>query len=624
MRQFAPLTSAHNLLIIKIVIAMTTTSQILWWRFDPTVCAMAFLRAFLFIVLFLQPAQAEMCLAPGSVIKDIGEAERMRARMDLEAALKEFFQVKTGNPLPDALARIEKAARLYWRDADLCLQENRQLGALILRSDATRGFAGSILVLTPRKETLATDMQITGMILGNILPGSRERVGPYLARRYGVQSMPLILKSGPVERPAAYEYDQGFWDKAEKANPGLLEKVKKIIATYFDETTNPLMEGQVSRVPLKEGEDYDFISGRCVVLTLAAPVAMGGVQMMELVLKGPAFKKSEEDKEFYPTDDRSEANIALLKERGGHYEFDEAGNVTFGKEVFTRLNACLYIKAKTEYDMGRHCFNNPRAPVNMLPVLNALYVRDKGAKNAALGVVVIANPVKTVHFHKHEDGRPIKNRVGDVSSLFYFKLLEFAQSDEYAQIKSKVYESTKELATGFGHVLRSFHDAGYIHGNPHSGNAAVDMDTNEVTMVDLTDAKIKSGEMLEQAFGYQLRDIDYVTSNLTMRLRMRHDERLRELVMHFIRYFLIGYLDEFGNRYRDLPDEEILRDIQGLEGVFPQTLTAQGSDRGKIYSPTVLRNPLASLVARIVFPPAGQGVPMELPDPHDALLETSV
>lgn len=413
--------------------------------------------------------------------------------------------------------------------------------------------------------------------------------------------IPLKLKDGIVERPAVYEYDEEFWRKVEATNPGTLERVKKVIAIYFDNPEERSSSGMDINAGLKEGVDYDLISGRSVIIRLDSPVEINGVVMKEIVIKGAPFKKKEEGVEYYPTLDPTEENIRRLREESWDIEYDSNG---YGKAVplrFSRKDAIFYDDAKNEYGIGRKGFKDSRCPINILPVMNARYLKDKASDGGELGVVVIASPSKTEYFNDWA-----RNRVADLIGILLSKLQDSHGEPNAEEIKEQIYKHVAAIMGAYGSVLREFHDAGYTHGNPHSGNVVVDMDTYEVHIVDLSEARLKSEMTLRQTFGYQLRDINYATLGFIEEINKPNVSPLVvNFLAHALRCFLINYFGPLGSQFQSDDDLQILEYVDDLDIFLTTKYDPDNHGPKLIYSDDVLRNPLAHFVSRVVFEAGG-------------------
>lgn len=419
--------------------------------------------------------------------------------------------------------------------------------------------------------------------------------------------IPLKLKKDRVERPAVYEWDPVFWEKVEQTNPGTLERVKKILATYFDDTTKPLLPKSKRRKPLSPGVDYSFVSGRSVILRLAVPVVIGGVTMKELVIKGAPFKKAEEGRIYLSPLDLAQENIESWKESAGGFEFKPDGSARFVHFVFDRINTLSYTKAKAEYDIGRHCFGNPKALSRRFPVMNVRYTKDKGLENTPLGAVVMASSIPTKILASKANPVPGENRMGYLLGVAFGELIESTTRKEKSQ-KPRQYLRLARFAAAMGTTMRKFHDAGYSHGNPHANNVLVDMDTGEIQIVDLSEAKWIAAMPREQAFGYRLKDVHYATAAwLRMLLqRKKNDDETFDFSVHILRYFLAGYFGPQGNSYQASSDAEIVKQVLELDFRFKLLLKTEPGARWKIHSPVMLESQLAKKIAEIVFEPGAK------------------
>ncbi len=421
----------------------------------------------------------------------------------------------------------------------------------------------------------------------------------------------LKLKTSSVERPALYECDDDFWKKVEKANPGMFERVKKVIATYFDDTTAPLRPSGAFRMPLKQGVDYDFISGRSVVLLLAAPVEIEGISMKELLIKGAPFKKSEEGISYYPTHDLSEKSIEALKQSGSP-EFDASGHISIESSPFDRKGAIFYKKTQREYRIGRHCFKNAQAGVKILPVMNVLYTKENVHDGMDLGAVIIASPTRTKHLWVDPSGYPYRNRVGhELHNLWEVWEAKRGTPDFEGQ-KDQVFEASGLLAEGFGQALRRFHDSGYTHGNPHSGNAIVDRDAQDIHLCDFSEARLKSGMTMAQAFAYQLKDILFLTQDMMKALPVGADKDATEFGLHNLKHVLMGYFGAEAMRSSFASDLALLTAVEELNLVFKRVFDLPEPETGKMDSPLVLKRVLAAMVYGIV---SGKAFSADLREP---------
>jgi hypothetical protein len=409
-------------------------------------------------------------------------------------------------------------------------------------------------------------------------------------------SIPLQLKEGIVERPALYEYDEEFWKKVEELNPGTLEKVKRILALYFDDTKERKSLGLSGTACLKKGIDYDFISGRSVIVSLKFPVEINGVVMKELVVKGAPFKKSEQDQEYYPVPFPTAELIEMLRQQSGHVEFDSDGYGKFTPIRFDRKDAIFYYKTKKEYDAGRKGFKDRKSRIKILPVMNVRYLEDKAPDGGELGVVVIASPSRTVHFNNDD-----KNRVGHMLGNLLGQIQESFNYFNSEEIQQRIYAEAADLMRVYGLALRQYHDAGYTHGNPHTGNVVVDMDDYGVHVVDLSDARLKSEMTKEQAFGYQLRDLHYATQDFMRTLNSPGAPFFAiDLAVFALRTFLVNYFGNHGMQLNFASNFQIVKAIDDLNTVIIEMFRPENPGRNRAYSRNILENYLANLVYKIM------------------------
>ncbi len=407
--------------------------------------------------------------------------------------------------------------------------------------------------------------------------------------------IPLDLESGILERPAFYECDADFWDKVEQNNPGTWVRVKIVIATYFDDNL------PTARVPLKMGVDYDFVTGRSVVIKLATPVLIHGISMKELILKGAPFKKSEDGQDYHSPYDLMQEDLQTYKQSAGNFEFDPEGAILFKKFIYDRVGAIYFTKTKTEYDIGRDCFHHPKAPITLLPVMNVCYAKDRGRDNLELGVVVHASPIPTVRFPEIPDVLPMKNRIGDLLNLLAIDF-QSPKIKHHEAKRTDILNRIARMAYAYGVCLRKFHNAGYMHGNPRANNVLVDMDTMQIQMCDLSDAKSLSAMTEPQAFGYMLKDIHYGTGTWLRALEANKDDPdFVQYGMQVLRYFLAGYFGKDGMHYQTDSDYDILKNTLALDAIMASLRHALHESPVNIVSPMVVENPIAQEVMPIVF-----------------------
>ncbi len=339
---------------------------------------------------------------------------------------------------------------------------------------------------------------------------------------------PLELEDGsPIERPATYDWDQDMWKTLESANPGITLKVKRVLATYFDKESENILPNQAKRNPLRPGVDYDDIVGRSVWIKLQHPVVINGYIMHYLILKGAAFQYQERDKTFTNPNIKDETG-----ELFGHIEFDAQGKAFFKPTPKERWNALKFEWASNEYKIGRHAFFNESSNVNILPIMKVRYLDEKDLAGDSLGVVVHASPLVDAIDDQ------FSNRVGHLFQVIMLSLRTKQITFEQAQWDIQLYFYK------FGEALRKFHDSGYVHGNPHSGNFTIVVDNPEPVLhtVDFSETKLKTELTRLQAFGYQLRDITYNITDTIEALNKETDPQAQKIFQKVLFYFLYGYL----------------------------------------------------------------------------------
>ncbi len=350
----------------------------------------------------------------------------------------------------------------------------------------------------------------------------------------------LTLNNGVVERPSTYQWDAKFWKRIEKANPGVTERVKRLLALYSDS--------------LVEGVDYDKKVGRSFRIRLEHPVKLGGVLMHELIVKGAAFAKHEEAKAYPLYDGAAQLpeQWAQLKRRLGPIYFDEEGQGHLGQTpgLYERFDSMEFEQARTDYEMGREVFLQNTELGRYFPVMLARFIKETGFSGDNLGAVVIASPWKDQEEMRTDQYLNQLLRLADIGVI----------------TPSSVTRLINRHFRAMGRALRRFHDAGYIHGNPHPGNivtsSTVFWDHEDMTRfwVDYEDAKIKTSMPAKQAFAYQVLDIARATNYFYWMMQQYPHPQLVKQYLEQMRHFLSGY---FGGKTGELifiaTDEQLMQ-----------------------------------------------------------------
>lgn len=412
----------------------------------------------------------------------------------------------------------------------------------------------------------------------------------------------LNLGSFPVERPAHYQYDQAFWTLIEQNNPGTLFKVMRVLALYFDETYQNLEGSPATRDPLVKGIDYDEIVGRSVWIHLDVPIFFEGIQFKTLILKGAPFKKSEKDELFSSYGEVPEGY------QGGVLGFDADGSIKIVQTGKERKNAYRYDDAKNEYEMGRHAFFSQRGHiVSMLPIMKLRYDHEAGP-NGPIGVTVMASP-EVIQLYGN-----LTNRVGHVLSMNFHRYKE-----EKHKTKKEMSQFWRLVFYNMGAVFRAFHDAGYVHGNPHIGNFYI-LSEDMIRLVDLGEMQLKSDLTEIQSLGNQLRDIYFSMMEIfkTIQRMQRTEPFLAELNTMAVFYFFYGYLGEHASIYLTNPrmlnydivqffhEVEkmgfVTKDVRNVQGRIAQIISRINRDSmNQSIMPPAMAMQLRQSIIRMIF-----------------------
>ena len=395
----------------------------------------------------------------------------------------------------------------------------------------------------------------------------------------------------PNKRPAMLIVNTAFLTKLENTNPGIFEKVKKVIETYCN--------------ALKAGEDYDDIIGRSLIIDLQTPID----GFSRLILKGAVFSK-ENIEQTFKLESMYKGEAAKAVKEGATLEFNKQGNTIAESPQNEVMNALNNERAKNEFSIGQTSFYDPAAPVNILPIMRAKFLKNKGP-SWDLGVVVIATPYqkeirlgavlkqKVISMKEIEQEiNTVKQRITVITQLYSSikkqeKLQEFMQKlikeqEELKQLMQNHRNKQKELQKliqKYGKALRVFHDSGYTHGNPHANNALYDLATKKIYFCDLSDSRLKSSMTKEQGFAYQLRDVYYVL----LSFNMLTETWGANSILFCIENFLMAYLDK--DQIQQLTKAQIPIDklvekvnqtinasIKGKKGKKPINLFQHGND----------------------------------------------
>ncbi|MCK4532430.1 alpha/beta fold hydrolase, partial [bacterium] len=369
----------------------------------------------------------------------------------------------------------------------------------------------------------------------------------------GAGALPFIMSLSMITMVVGIST---FFKKAKKKEKIFLEN--KI---YFNQDINlrPAIIEKIKKVISWELKPDLAPSGRTGLIILDKPIIVNKVKITAIKIKGlgdyftdPENPTPPTTKEFH---DSGQPDF--------YTEFDENGEFYIKETIPKPLGGNIYKEAREEYKFHLNAFK--KGDFVSVPLAYGEYPEIK-YKGETLGFVIlgITDP---------RDRRVDNLFAGDLVSMDK-KTAQVVISDYLRELLGgkKMEDFFEKLFEQWGHTLRRFHNAGFIHRNPHGANFSYEK--NKIKIHDLESSKRKQDLKNEQVFMYQLYEVGEVLSRIYLLINTLIGlDIYQKGKINVYHSFLKGYFKEELLRNKADIRIEMKKASQGLMEEFPPVQT---------------------------------------------------